>query len=90
MFLTQYCGMTYGDDTTHHLTCHFTRVHLHLQKYDRLLIEQGEMQNMAKSELATRIHILQSELNQAHLTYESQIKSLKSENERELSQVYSR
>lgn len=54
------------------------------------MMEQSEMQNMAKSELATKIHILQSELNQAQLTYESQIKSLKSENERELSQMYSR
>lgn len=54
------------------------------------MAEQGEMQNMAKSELSTRIHILQSELNQAQLTYESQIKLLKSENERELLAVYNR
>ncbi|XKL59306.1 hypothetical protein PGB90_000322 [Kerria lacca] len=60
------------------------------RKNDRLMAEQGEMQNMAKSELSTRIHILQSELNQAQLTYESQIKLLKSENERELLAVYNR
>lgn len=60
------------------------------QKYDRLLMEQGEIQNIAKSELTTKMHILQSELNQAHLTHESQIKLLKSENERDLSKMYNR
>ncbi|XP_065213079.1 centrosomal protein of 131 kDa-like [Planococcus citri] len=60
------------------------------EKYDRLLAEQGEMQTAAKSELTTRLHILQSELSQAQLTYESQIKMLKSENERELSQMYNK
>lgn len=54
------------------------------------MTEHNEMQNMARSEMSTKIHILQSELNQAQMTYESQIKSLKSENERELSQMYNR
>lgn len=63
---------------------------LSFQKFDRLVQEQGEIQNMAKSELSTKNHILQSELNQAQLTYESQIKLQQSEHERELSHMYNK
>lgn len=67
----------------------FLCIHL-FQKFDRLVQEQGEIQNIAKSELSTKNHILQSELNQAQLTYESQIKLQQNEHERELSQMYNK
>ena len=60
------------------------------QKYDRLLTEQGKIQNMAECELSTQIQILQSQLKQAQLTYEAEKKSLESEKERELSRVYNK
>ena len=66
------------------------RLVIYLQKYDRLLTEQGKIQNMAKSELSTQIQILQSQLKQAQLTHEAEKKALESEKERELSRVYNK
>jgi len=61
-----------------------------LQLVTKLKNELAEKENTIKNETVTKIGILQAELIQSKLSFETKIKTLENEKEREINHVYVR
>jgi len=61
-----------------------------LQLVSKLKNELAEKENTIKNETVTKIGILQTELIQSKLSFETKIKNLENEKEREINHVYVR